>query len=143
MCSPWLDSLIVPAYFGAFSAFLFLFQSTKDIFGKSEDSDDETEENKSWFRSKLDIVGGPSIYAFRAVQVVEVLALFVISGVQLVLSLTEGDTASAKSTSRIVQIVQFALLVSDSQFVCMLFPFLPNSYPPSPGVKSKHGYIGV
>ena len=94
--SPWLDSLVVSAYVGAFSALVFLAQSAKDAYRKSEGEDVSSEgENLSWFRNKLEIVGGWEIFAYRAVQVVEVLALFGISLAQLAFTFTKNEETTS------------------------------------------------
>ena len=114
--SPWLDSLVVSAYVGAFSALVFLAQSAKDAYRKSEGEDVSSEgENLSWFRKKLEIVGGWEIFAYRAVQVVAVLALFAISLAQLVSTFTKNEeTTSAHGLdfAHVLPIILCALYVS-------------------------------
>ncbi|KAH9911177.1 P-loop containing nucleoside triphosphate hydrolase protein [Epithele typhae] len=111
--TPWLDSLLVTAYIGAFSALTFTASSVADRFRPTQH---EAEERRSFFRRKLDIVGGPAIFAFRIAQSLSTSALFGICCAQLVAFLNAQDETSAHGVNwplvfQIASVALYAYLV--------------------------------
>ena len=95
------------------SALIFLLQSYKGLLRKV-DEDIKEDGERSFFRRRLEIIGGGKIYAFRVAQALDVLALWGISVVELALSLKK-DEATPASIPFVVQITHCALYVSTSR----------------------------
>ncbi|KAH9918376.1 P-loop containing nucleoside triphosphate hydrolase protein [Epithele typhae] len=106
--NPWFDSLLVTAYIGAFSALTFTASCITDRIRPAQDEDDESH---SVFRPKLDIVGGPTIFAFRITQCLSTCALFGISCAQLISLLQTHESTSTYGVNwpLVIQIAQSAL----------------------------------
>ncbi|RDX45542.1 P-loop containing nucleoside triphosphate hydrolase protein [Lentinus brumalis] len=109
--SVWLDSLVLPAYVAGLSAFALLLQSAVDLTKSAAKSSDRSEPElatarPSFFRRTLNEVGGATIFTFRVVQLVALLALLGISIAEFVLRTV---TTESLPDPRIVQVVQIAL----------------------------------
>ncbi|KAI0746563.1 P-loop containing nucleoside triphosphate hydrolase protein [Daedaleopsis nitida] len=119
--SPWLDSLLIPAYIADASALLLLVQYVSRRVSKRKSSGDgsaeEAEESRDaagsrpYFRQRLDDVGGMTIFLFRLVQLLAVLGLLGISVAQLLLNTLETAYKHLFDAANVVQIVQCVLYV--------------------------------
>ncbi|TFK79744.1 P-loop containing nucleoside triphosphate hydrolase protein [Polyporus arcularius HHB13444] len=100
--SVWLDSLVLPAYVAGLSAFALLVQSAVGLTkSRGENESEAATARLSYLRRTLNDVGGATIFTFRVVQVLDILALL---GISIAVVTTETS-----SGPRIVQVVQIAL----------------------------------
>ncbi len=117
--SPWLDSLLLPVYVGVISGLMFFLQAVANAFSKGSLAEGASLSAESQspgprrFRHVLENLGGGTIFAYKAVQLLMILGLLGISSVQLTLQNAASNVSNeVLGTTQVVQFAQCALYVS-------------------------------
>ena len=123
LSSPWLDSLILPAYAAGLSVLMILAQFMSSAIRHQRLPADDTSNllpqtisrRRSFVARSVDNLGGRTIFAFKFAQLLSILGLLGISLAQLVLQHRDTTSRDFFGSTQIVQVVQCVLYVSGSR----------------------------
>ena len=132
--SPWLDSLLLPAYAAGLSVLMILVQFVSSAMRHQRLPADDTSDllpqtisrRRSVFARSVDNLGGRIVFAFKFAQLLSILGLLGISLAQLVLQPRDTTSRDFFGSTHIVQAAQCVLYVSSSCSMNMITANAPH-----------------